>query len=166
VFAWAQARFNLPGWYGVGSALAAWHDRAPERLAQLQRMYVQWPYFHNLIDNVQMILAKTDMDIAAEYAALAPAGVDAAGTLGAIRQEYERCLQEVLAVTHSRHLLADDRPLAQAIAMRNPHLEPLNHIQVELLERHRGLPPGAPDPWLDPLMRSVNAIAAGLRNTG
>jgi phosphoenolpyruvate carboxylase len=166
VFGWSQARFNLPGWYGVGSALDAWHARAPERLAQLQRMYLHWPYFRNLLDNVQMILAKTDVDIAADYAELCSPEVGVARIMDRVRAEYERCLREVLAVTHSRFLLADDPPLAQAIAMRNPYLEPLNHIQVELLRRHRGLAEGEPDPWLDPLLRSVNAIAAGLRNTG
>jgi phosphoenolpyruvate carboxylase len=166
VFGWAQARFNLPGWYGVGTALARWHDRAPERLAQLQRMYLQWPYFSNLMDNVQMILAKTDVDIAAEYIGLCDAEVEAPAILAMIRAEYERCLYEVRAVTHTRFLLEDDPALAQAITLRNPYLEPLNHIQVELLRRHRTLPEGEPDPWLDPLLRSINAIAAGLRNTG
>jgi phosphoenolpyruvate carboxylase len=166
VFGWAQARFHLPGWYGLGSALARWHDRAPERLAQLQRMYVDWIYFRNLIDNVQMILAKTDMDIACEYATLASPEQEVAGILATIRAEYERSLGELRAVTHTRFLLEGDPPLAQAITLRNPYLEPLNHIQVELLKRHRSHPPGAPDPWLDPLLRSINAIAAGLRNTG
>ena len=166
VFGWAQARFNLPGWYGVGTALAQWHDRAPERLAQLQRMYLHWTYFRNLLDNIQMILAKTDMDIAAQYAALAGPGPEIGGILATIRAEYERSLVELRAVTHTRYLLEGDPELAQAITLRNPYLEPLNHIQVELLRRHRGHPDGQPNPWTDPLLRSINAIAAGLRNTG
>jgi phosphoenolpyruvate carboxylase len=166
VFGWSQARFNLPGWYGIGTGLGRWHDRAPERLAQLQRMYIQWAYFRNLIDNVQMILAKTDMDIAAQYAALCDPSVEVSRILPVIREEYDRTLYEVRAVTHTRYLLENDPPLAQAITLRNPYLEPLNHIQVELLRRRRALAEGEADPWLDPLLRSINAVASGLRNTG
>lgn len=166
VFGWAQARFHLPGWYGVGTGLADWHEGGARRLVQLQRMYVEWAYFRNVIDNVQMILSKTDMDIAGEYAALCDPALDLSRILPAIREEYDRTLYEVRAVTRTHYLLENDPPLAQAIALRNPYLEPLNHIQIGLLRRRRTRAGGEPDPWLDPLLRSVNALASGLRNTG
>ena len=129
-------------------------------------MYGEWAYFRNVIDNVQMILSKTDMDIAGEYAALCDPALDLSRILPAIREEYDRTLYEVRAVTRTHYLLENDPPLAQAIALRNPYLEPLNHIQIGLLRRRRTRAGGEPDPWLDPLLRSVNALASGLRNTG
>ncbi|RXM14566.1 phosphoenolpyruvate carboxylase, partial [Citrobacter sp. AAK_AS5] len=86
---------HLPGWYGVGTGLAGWHEGGTKRLAQLQRMYGEWAYFRIVIDNVQMILSKTDMDIAGEYAALCDPALDLSRILPAIREEYDRTLYEV-----------------------------------------------------------------------
>ncbi len=166
VFGWAQARYNLPGWFGVGTALQEWHGNAPDRLARLQRMYMEWPFFRNLIDNVQMILAKTDLEIAGAYAALCTDRLGAQRMHSAIRAEYERGLYQVLAITGNHYLLQNDLTLARSLTRRNPYLEPLNHIQVELLHRYRAAGERQGAPWLDALLRSVSAIAAGLRNTG
>lgn len=191
VFAWAQARHNFPAWYGLGHALEQWRSNAPERLARLQAMYLEWPFFRNLLDNVQMALAKVDMDIARHYADLCPHALSPkslspeslspeslspespspkSGQPGRIfdmiRDEYNRCLVQVLHITHSHYLLADDLPLARSIARRNPYLEPLSHIQVVLLQRYRKAGETQGKVWLDPLLRTINAIAAGMRNTG
>jgi phosphoenolpyruvate carboxylase len=88
VFGWAQSRYNLPGWYGAGTALERWHHAAPERLARLQRMYLEWPFFKNLIDNVQLALAKTDLDIALSYARLCQHDLQSHRIHGAIKEEY------------------------------------------------------------------------------
>ena len=181
VFAWAQARHNLPAWYGLGYALEQWRGKGPERLARLQAMYLEWPFFRNLLDNVQMALAKVDMDIARHYAdlcppvlspkslspeSLSPTSVQRERIFDMIRDEYNRCLVQVLHITHSHYFLADDLPLARSIARRNPYLEPLNHIQVVLLSRYREAGEAPDKVWLDPLLRTINAIAAGMRNTG
>lgn len=166
VFGWAQSRYNLPGWYGVGAALERWHLGAPERLGRLQRMYLEWPFFRNLIDNVQLALAKSDLEIAVSYARLCGRDLQVHRIHGAIKEEYERCLYQVLMVTNHHYLLQDDVALAGSLNRRNPFLEPLNHIQVELLRRFREASESEQEQWLDPLLRSINAIAAGLRNTG
>jgi phosphoenolpyruvate carboxylase len=166
VFAWAQAAHNLPAWYGLGTALEQWRDNAPERLARLQAMYLEWPFFRNLLDNVQMALAKADTDIAAHYAELCEDRERGQRVFALIRDEYSRCLVQVLNIVESHHPLANTLPLARSIARRNPYLEPLHHIQVVLMKRCRESAELNGSPWLDPMLRSLNAIAAGTRNTG
>jgi phosphoenolpyruvate carboxylase len=147
--------------------LERWRGNDPVRLGRLQGMYQEWPYFRNLLDNVQMVLAKSDMEIAARYAELAGNPEQARHIHERIRAEFNRCLIQTLHITNSSHLLQDDLTLARSVVRRNPYLEPLNHIQIELLRRFRG----AKDEqerhrWLDPLLRTINAISAGTRNTG
>jgi phosphoenolpyruvate carboxylase len=166
VFAWAQAAHNLPAWYGLGTALEQWHAHAPERLAKLQAMYLEWPFFRNLLDNVQMALAKADMDIAAHYAELCEDREQGQRIFALIRDEYSRCLVQVLNIVESHYLLADNLPLARSIARRSPYLEPLHHIQAVLIKRCRETGATQVNPWLDPMLRTINAIAAGMRNTG
>lgn len=168
VFAWGQSRHALAAWYGVGAALEAWRADDPARLAKLQRMYREWPFFRTLLANAQMALAKADMGIAGEYAELCEDQDSGGQVFAAIRAEFRRACEQILAVAGSKALLEETPELARSLAGRNPYLDPLNSIQVALLRRVRAIPPEAQaeSAWLQPLLRSINAIAAGMRNTG
>jgi phosphoenolpyruvate carboxylase len=168
VFAWAQARHTLPAWYGIGTALEQWRRDDALRLAKLQLMYHQWPFFRALLSNTQMSLYKADAGIAEEYAWLCRDRELGRHVFRMIRDEYRRTVHQVLSVVSSFALLEENRPLALSLMRRNPYLEPLNHIQIALLKRYRDptLGNGERDLWLDPLLRSINAISAGMRNTG
>ncbi|MFY0521872.1 phosphoenolpyruvate carboxylase [Archangium gephyra] len=159
VFAWTQNRAILPGWFGVGTALEEYGSR-PEGLAQLKRMYRQWPFFRTVIDNVAMVLAKSDMAIASRYAALAP---DSTRPLWErIRAEYSRTRRWVKRVTGEARILESNRQLRESISLRNPYVDPMSFLQVELLRRKRA---GAAN--IDrPLLLTLAGIAAGMRNTG
>ncbi len=159
VFAWTQNRAIVPGWYGVGTALEEFGSR-PEGLELLKRMYRQWPFFHTVIDNVAMVLAKADMAIASRYAALAP---DSTRPLWErIRAEYSRTRRWVKRVTGESRLLEGNQQLRQSIALRNPYVDPISFLQVELLRRKRA----GCDNCDRPLLLSLAGIAAGMRNTG
>ncbi len=168
VFAWAQSRHTLPAWYGIGAALAVWRATDPTRLARLQRMYQDWPFFRTLLSNAQMALAKADMGIAAEYAALCEDARLGREIHAVIAEEYRRTCRQILEVAGIGRLIEENPDLAASLARRRPYLDPLNYIQVGLLRRLRAEPGSedAPSPWLEPLLRSINAVAAGLRNTG
>jgi phosphoenolpyruvate carboxylase len=168
VFGWAQSRQTLPAWYGIGAALAEWRDSKPERLAKLQKMYYEWPFFHSLLSNSQMALFKSEMDIAKEYATLCVNPETEVEIYAKIREEYTRTVTQVLNVANQKGLLEDNPTLALSLTRRNPYLDPLNYIQITLLERYRAeeLPEDEISVWLDPLLRSINAIASGMRNTG
>jgi phosphoenolpyruvate carboxylase len=131
-------------------------------------MYRDWPFFRALLDNTQMALAKADMDIAWEYARLARDADRARAIYGTIRTEYQRTVAQVLAVCQITDLLEDTPLLQMTLSRRNPYLDPLNYIQVALLRRYRA--PNTPEETrqalLGPLLRTINAIAAGMRNTG
>ncbi len=165
VFGWAQSRHTLPAWYGIGTALAEWRNNDPARLAKLQTMYREWPFFRSLLSNAQMALFKADMQIAQEYAALCEDKNTALEVYGRIRDEFEHTLTQVLNVADATMLLEENPALALSLLRRNPYLDPLNHIQVILLERYRKEGEEGRR-WLDPLLRSINAIATGMRNTG
>jgi phosphoenolpyruvate carboxylase len=158
-FAWTQTRAILPGWYGVGSALEA-YAKQPEGTARLQRMYRDWPFFRAVIDNVTMVLAKTDMAIAARYATLAPASTRPLWRL--IREEFSRTRRNVKRLTGEGKLLDHNPQLQRSISLRNPYVDPMSFLQVELLKRKRD---GATD-CDRPLLLTLNGIAAGMRNTG
>ncbi|MFP4079711.1 MAG: phosphoenolpyruvate carboxylase [Ectothiorhodospira sp.] len=167
VFGWAQSRHTLPAWYGIGTALRQWRSDDPERLEHLRAMYREWPFFHSLLSNCQMSLSKADMGIAGEYAQLCSDPEQARAIYQTLREEYERTVSEVLAVARTGTLLEENPTLALSLMRRDPYLDPLNHIQITLLRRRRGgQTPEEDDPWLSPLLRSINAIAAGQRNTG
>lgn len=168
VFGWAQSRHTLPAWFGIGTALHNWRSNDPQRLAKLQRMYREWPFFRALLSNTQMALFKADMSIAARYAELAENRETADAIYRTIRDEHARTVTAVLDIAGATSLMQETPQLALSVARRNPYLDPLNHIQVVLLERCRdeSLPQAERDSWLSPLLRSINAIAAGLRNTG
>ncbi|MFL5356350.1 phosphoenolpyruvate carboxylase [Archangium sp.] len=159
VFAWTQNRAILPGWYGVGSALEEFGSR-PEGLALLKRMYRQWPFFHTVIDNVAMVLAKSDMAIASRYAALAPESTRPLWER--IRAEFSRTRRWVKRVTGEQRLLENNRQLRQSIALRNPYVDPMSFLQVELMRRKRA----GCENCDRPLLLTLAGIAAGMRNTG
>jgi phosphoenolpyruvate carboxylase len=166
VFGWAQSRHTLPAWYGIGSALeAACADEA--RLALLSTMYREWPFFRALMSNVQMALSKADMDIAREYADLT-GQASARQIYATIAAEYARTLRGVLSVAGLKAPLEENEALSLSLSRRKPYLDPLSHIQVRLLKRYRNESLWEEDRarWLTALMRSINAIAAGMRNTG
>ncbi len=168
VFGWAQSRHTLPAWYGIGAALQQWQGDDPRRLAQLQAMYRDWPFFRALLSNTQMALFKADTDIAKDYAALCEDPNLAERIYPIIQSEYERTVKEILKVAKSATLLDENPSLALSLSRRNPYLDPLNAIQLTLLRRYRDpkLSETIKDIWLMPLLRSINAIAAGMRNTG
>jgi phosphoenolpyruvate carboxylase len=160
VFAWTQTRAILPAWYGVGSAFEEFGAR-PSGRAELLEMYKVWPFFRTVLDNVEMVVAKTDLTIAARYAALAPPDVKRA-VWPAIRAEHRRTKQWIKVLTGSRKLLERNPTLERSIRLRNPYVDPLNLMQVELVRRRRA----GDDNAARPLSLTVNGIAAGMRNTG
>jgi phosphoenolpyruvate carboxylase len=167
VFGWAQARHTLPAWFGIGEALERWRGNDLERLVKLQKMYQEWPFFRVLLSNTQMSLFKADMHIAREYLHLAQDRERAEAIFGLIEEEYQRTLTQVLHMAGLRGLMEETPALQLSLARRNIYLDPLNHIQISLLERYRAqVSQEQREQWLDPLLRSINAIAAGMRNTG
>ena len=168
VFGWAQSRHTLPAWYGMGSALERLEASDPGARERLQRMYREWPFFRALLSNMQMALHKADMRIAEAYAGLCHDRRRARDIFGKIRAEYERTVHHVLDVSRLPYLMAETPQIALSLIRRNPYLDPLNQIQLTLLRRYRdpALPEEERERWLDPLLRSINAIAAGMRNTG
>jgi phosphoenolpyruvate carboxylase len=168
VFGWAQARHTLPAWYGLGTALESWRDEDPARLARLQGMYQEWPFFRSLLGNIQMALFKGEMNIAHEYTRLANDQGMAQDIFEKIRDEYRRTVTQVLHISGAHQLLEENPSLCLSLYRRNPYLDPLNNIQITLLSRYRDntLPENQRESWLHPLLRSINAIASGMRNTG
>ncbi|MDD3760992.1 MAG: phosphoenolpyruvate carboxylase [Acidithiobacillus sp.] len=168
VFAWAQSRHVLPAWFGLGSAIRSWRGEDPERLELLRKMYQRWPFFHSLLGNITMAMAKADMTLAAEYATLPRDQKCAQQIFAKIHAEFMVSMQETLLIQEKQELLEENPVLAFSLQRRNVYMEPLNHIQLALLRRYRNedTPPEFRETWLDPLLRSINAIAAGQRNTG
>ncbi|MCX4188704.1 phosphoenolpyruvate carboxylase [Methylophaga sp. OBS3] len=168
VFAWAQSRHTLPGWYGIGYALNTWLAQNPEGLPLLKQMVQDWPFFRALLSNTQMSVAKADMDIAKQYATLCGDTEKSLGVLSIIREEHQQTTDEVLMVVDAEKLLSENPALALSLRRRNPYLDPLNHIQIMLLRRYRQAEADGEDTqqWRDPLLRTISAISQGMRNTG
>jgi phosphoenolpyruvate carboxylase len=164
VFSWAQCRLMLPGWYGFGSAVDAWLAENPEGLQTLRRMYRSWPFFRTLMSNMDMVLAKTDLAIASRYAELVTDAGLRDKVFSAIRAEWERTRRHVLAIEEQDDFLSDSPLLKRSIQQRFPYMDPLNHLQVELLRRHRA---GETDERVARgIHLTINGVAAGLRNSG
>jgi phosphoenolpyruvate carboxylase len=162
VFSWTQARILLPGWYGLGSALE--HARDAHGIGLLQEMESSWPYFAAVLSNAELALAKADMRVAEQYLDLVePLGLRER-IWGAITTEFERTVSLLLEVTNQGALLDRDPVLQRSIARRNPYVDPLSFIQVELLRRFRET--GDVDDFLRPVLLSINGIAGALKNTG
>ncbi len=168
VFAWTQSRANAPSWYGVGTAFSSWladGDQA-ERLATLQEMYQQWPFFRTMLSNVHLGMGRADMDIAGMYAELADEKV-ANVIFGDIKTEFELSRQHVLNVTGESEVLDTEPWLQHSIRVRNPYVDPMNYIQVALLKELRNNPDHENvDQLTRAVLLSVNGIAAGLQNVG
>jgi phosphoenolpyruvate carboxylase len=164
VFSWMQSRFNLPGWYGLGIGL-----NAAINPTMLRDMYSGWPFFKTLVDNTQISLVKADMDIAALYTGLVPDRTLAVAIFDDIRTEYERTRDAVLKISGFAHLMDNEPVTKESIRLRNPYVDPLNYLQVEMLRRLRALPdPTCPEAEAlrEVIVLTINGIAAGLRNTG
>ncbi|MFN8381890.1 MAG: phosphoenolpyruvate carboxylase [Anaerolineales bacterium] len=164
VFSWMQSRFNLPGWYGLGSGLESISDRT-----LLREMYTNWPFFKSLLDNSEMSLIKADMDIAALYVDLVPDRELGSLIFSRIREEYERTRTAVLLISKHTSLMEKEPITQSAVQLRNPYVDPLNYIQVEALRRLRSLKntSGSEVETLrDVMALTINGIAAGLKNTG
>jgi phosphoenolpyruvate carboxylase len=160
-----QSRHTLPGWFGLGTALAGAIAESPENLPTLKRMYSAWPFFHALIDNAQMILAKADMNIARLYADLVTDAGISGRIFGAIESEYQRAVAGLCSITGQSALLDNMPILRDSIGRRNPYVDPLSLIQLVLLRRIRE--GGADKPaLLEAVLESINGIASGLKNTG
>ena len=165
VFSWSQCRLMLPGWYGFGSAVKQWLASHPDDgLAQLQAMYRDWSFFSTLLSNMDMVLAKTDLAIASRYAALVKDVTLRTSIFERIRHEWQATVDALLAITGQAELLADNPLLKRSIRNRFPYLDPLNHVQVELLRRHREQ--GDDERIRLGIHISINGVAAGLRNSG
>jgi phosphoenolpyruvate carboxylase len=168
VFSWAQSRHTLPAWYGIGTALEAWHQGDEDKVAILRQMVRQWPFFRALLSNTQMSLSKADMNIAQRYAALCENAFQGQQVFELISAEYHKTVEQVLLVVEADSLLADLPPLKSSLRRREPYLDPINYIQILLLQRYRdaSVDEAERERWLDPLLRSISAISAGMRNTG
>jgi len=159
VFSWAQARVMLPGWYGVGQALREFEDRG-----LLQEMVAAWPFFQTTLDNVEMVLAKSNMTIAQRYVTLVQDADLAARIFGRISQGWSATHDCLLDITGQSQLLEKNPVLDASIRLRLPYIEPLNMLQVELLKRYRS---GETDNRVrEGIQLSINAVATALRNSG
>ena len=165
VFSWGLNRTLLPGWLGFGSAVKQFIAREGDAgLAQLQAMYKEWPFFRGLMSNMDMVLSKTDMGIASRYAGLVADVEMRERIFGAIHQEWQDTMKMLYAVTGNTSLLQDNPAFARSLMTRSPYIDPLNHLQVSLLERHRA---GDSDEKVKRAIHlTINGIATGLRNSG
>ena len=164
VFSWMQGRFNLPGWFGLGSAISAAKD---DQL--LREMYKGWALFKTMLDNAEMSLLKADMGIAALYVDLVPDKELANEIFEIIQSEYDRSRDAVLRISGHSDLLEEEPVTQNAVQLRNPYVDPLNYIQVEMLRRIRALPDQESEEARairEVISVTINGIAAGLRNTG
>src|SRR5204862_5421778 len=162
-FSWGQCRLTLPGWYGFGSAVREF-AAGKQQLALLQKMYRQWPFFRALLSNMDMVLAKSDLALASRYAELVGDARLRKRVFAMIEAEWHRTVEALQAITGEKQRLAGNPALQRSIRHRFPYIDPLHHLQVELVRRHR-------EGKLDDRARraihlSINGIAAGLRNTG
>jgi phosphoenolpyruvate carboxylase len=170
-FSWGQCRVALPGWFGFGAAIDAYladGKTRKARLALLQRMHRQWPFFRALLSNLDMVIAKSDLGIAARYVELVEDKRLGKRIFALIQAEWLHTNQALALITGEKQRLSSNPSLARSIEHRFPYLDPLNHLQVELMRRYRQRREG--DPAMERVQRgihiSINGVAAGLRNTG
>jgi phosphoenolpyruvate carboxylase len=173
VFSWMQSRAVLPGWYGLGSALSELLAEGDAMRTLLVGMYRDWPFFQTMLDNAQMSLSKADLSIARLYASLVEDDGLRERVQAIIEAEYQRTVAAILAICECGELMANDAVLQRSIKLRNPYVDPLNYIQVEMIRRLRVLNragAAADDPRVLELKRvielTINGVSAGLRNTG
>ena len=165
VFSWAQCRVMLPGWYGFGAAVTAFAARrGPAGRELLARMWREWPFFRAMLSNLDMLLAKADLSVAARYKELLGDAKLAEAIFARIRGEFDATVKALFDITGSSTFLASNPALARSIRNRFPYLDPLNHLQLELLKRHRA--GDAEERVKRGIHLSINGLAAGLRNSG
>lgn len=167
-FSWGQCRLTLPGWYGFGAAVKAFIERpdkdAKAQLALLQKMYRQWPFFRTLLSNMDMVLAKSDLNLASRYSELVTDARLRRRIFGAIEAEWHSTVDALAQITGDKERLEHNTALARSIRHRFPYIDPLHHLQVELVRRWRA---GQTDDRVkNGIHLSINGIAAGVRNTG
>ena len=171
-FSWGQCRVALPGWAGFGTAIDTYLGQLPkqrkERLALLQKMHRQWPFFRTLLSNLDMVIAKSDLAIAARYVELVEDKKLGKKIFALIKTEWQLTNEALTLITGETSRLASNPSLARSIEHRFPYLDPLNHLQVELMRRYRQRKEGDPENARvqTGIHISINGIAAGLRNTG
>ncbi len=165
VFSWAQCRLMLPGWYGFGSAVETWIAENPEQgMSFLRELYREWPFFRMLLSNMDMVLAKSSIAIASRYAELVQDQALREKIFGRIRREWHLAIETLLDIMGQERLLQGNALLERSVRNRFPYLDPLNHVQVELLKEHRAQNPD--EQVLRGIQLTINGISAGLRNTG
>ena len=163
-FGWMQSRHVIPGWFGVGYALERFAARESGAMGQLQAMMGRFPFFTDLLRNVELALTKVDLPLARCYSNLVTDMELRQRVFGLVVEEYQRTRRMLLAITGQSHLLENNAPLARSIRLRNPYVDPLSLIQIELLRRKRG---GEESEELNyVLAATISGISAGLRNTG
>ncbi|EME17422.1 phosphoenolpyruvate carboxylase [Rhodococcus triatomae] len=164
VLSWSQSRVMLPGWYGTGTAFESWVADDPARLATLSDLYARWPFFRTVLSNMAMVMAKSDMGLAARYAELVPDTDLRDRVFGRITAEHGRTVRMYREITGNDSLTADNPALERSIYNRFPYLEPLNHLQVELLRRYRAGDDS--DLVRRGIQLTMNGLATALRNSG
>jgi phosphoenolpyruvate carboxylase len=167
VFSWMQSRFNFPGWFGLGSALQAMLNRGATGRARLRAMHAGWPFFQTLIDNAQLTMRKADMGIAELYAGLVDDPKIRRRMFALLSAEFERTEKAILAVTGQKRLLGREPVLLRSVELRNPYIDPLNYIQVEMIRRLRRAPQSPEADSIRAVIElTINGISGGLKNTG
>jgi len=168
VFSWMQSRFNFPGWYGLGSALEAMLAQGKPAQKLLRTMHAEWPFFQSLIDNAQLTMRKADMSIARLYADLVTDTKIRERIFAILLAEFQRTEAAILAVTGQKRLLASEPVLLRSIELRNPYIDPLNYLQIEMLRRLRrgDLAKDREEAVRSVVELTINGISGGLKNTG
>ncbi|HEX5464896.1 MAG TPA: phosphoenolpyruvate carboxylase [Burkholderiales bacterium] len=167
VFSWSLSRMMLPGWYGFGSAMSAWlADNTAHGPQQLREMYAGWPFFRAMLSNMDMVLAKCDFGIASRYADLVTDAAVRDAIFAKLTGEHRLTLQHLFDITGHKVLLEDNPALTRSLRNRGPYIDPLNHLQVELLRRFRSGADDSENRTRRALLITINGIAAGLRNSG
>src|SRR5690606_2414380 len=168
VFSWTQSRYLLPAWYAAGTALQQYVGGDEKKLATLQTMYEKFPFFHSLINNLQMALAKADMQIASQYATMIKDDTVRERIFTQIEKEFKLTSELILKITNQNEILDNVPVIQESIKLRNPYVDPLSYLQVQLLQELRAIRETGNDDQelLREVLLTINGIAAGLRNTG
>lgn len=168
VFSWTQSRYLLPAWYAAGTAIQQYVGDDQQKLATLQTMYEKFPFFRSLIDNLQMALAKADMKIASQYASMIKDDTIRERIFSQVEAEYKLTSELILKITNQNEILDNVPVIQESIRLRNPYVDPLSYLQVQLLQELRSIREEGGDDQvlLREVLLTINGIAAGLRNTG
>jgi phosphoenolpyruvate carboxylase len=167
VFSWMQSRFNFPGWFGLGSALSSVLKKGPAARARLREMHANWPFFQTLIDNAQLTMRKADMGIASLYSGLVEDPKLRRRIFALLSAEFDLTEACILKVTGQKRLLGREPVLLRSVELRNPYIDPLNYIQVEMMRRLRAGASGREAESIRAVVElTINGISGGLKNTG